>query len=144
MFSPYLFSSFAHALPEAKPPIPPKEYFPLTASLGEEVANCSPACGGAGWRSQTEGAVHFATNIATPIPPTGYFPLTASLGEEVANCSPACGGAGWRSQTEGGCARGNKHRHPHPPFGVLPPYRFAGGRGKFPLTTSLGEEVAYV
>jgi hypothetical protein len=98
MFSPYLFSSFAHALPEAKPPIPPKEYFPLTASLGEEVANCSPACGG----------------------------------------------AGWRSQTEGGCARGNKHRRPHPPFGVLPPNRFAWGRGKFPLTASLGEEVAYV
>jgi hypothetical protein len=30
----------------------------------------------------------------------------------------------------GGRALGFKHRHPHPRFAVLPPFRFAGGRGK--------------
>jgi hypothetical protein len=112
-------------------PIPPAGYFPLTASLGEEVrARClltpPPGEAAGGGARRAEGAAHLVASTATPIPPAGYFPLTASLGEEVsARClltpPPGEAAGGGARRAEGAAHLVASTANPHPPCGVLPP-----------------------
>jgi hypothetical protein len=55
-------------------PIPASRYFPLIASLGEEVT-AHPLAGELAGAARLRGAA--------PSPPNEYFPLIAALGEEV-------------------------------------------------------------
>jgi hypothetical protein len=57
----------------APPPHPRFAVLPPDRFAGGRV-NCSPACGGAGWRSQTEGGCAFSNKHRRPHPPCGVLP----------------------------------------------------------------------